>query len=560
MPQTESLRHDLSETAELLGSIRGPDGRELNVTSYGATPAAEPAERDARRSWRYILLPCIAMWTVTFIVSVDATIVAMLLGVISSAFHSSEQASAIGTSFLVCVCCTSPLYGRLCDIVGRKRSLTIALTLFTFGTFLCASARSMNEFLLARTLAGIGGGGLSTITSVIMSHLVPLKSRGMYQGLTNLVYGAGVGLGAPLGGLLNDSIGWRGAFYAQLPFLLLSLAALYLLLEHDESLHFSAEEPLWRRLREVDLLGLVVYSCVPILSVRVLELFSVQMRELSDPSVLVCVGGIVAALVVFFLIERRARMPIMSTKVLSLRSGWASLYANFCLSIGVFAFSYNFPLYLQTVAQMLPSSVGARMVPASLCIGIGSFSAGLYMRHRGRYYKYNLACSLLMLVACVPSAWYLTNPSTVWPFVFTVPMTFGHAGVLTCTLISLIHVVDKPSISVATGMSYQFRTLGQLLGVAVSGVLLQLVLARELRDRILGPGAEELISQIRHESTIIALLPDGLRQEAIAAYAWAIHAVFLFVIACFSVMALCSAWIEDKPLNDEHVQHEQPRE
>ena len=78
----------------------------------------------------------------------------------------------------------------------------------------------MDEFLVARALAGLGGGGLNTLTSVIMSGLVPLKSRGIFQGLANIVYGLGVGTGAPLGGVLNDTIGWRGAFYIQIPVLL----------------------------------------------------------------------------------------------------------------------------------------------------------------------------------------------------------------------------------------------------------------------------------------------------------------------------------------------------
>lgn len=155
---------------------------------------------------------CIALWVPVFVSSLDGTIVATLVGSISSSFNKSEQSAWLGTSYLLSVCCFTPIYGRLCDAMGRKYTMLLALFFFTLGTLLCGLSSSMEMLLFSRALAGVGGGGLATCTTTIMSDIIPLRSRGLYQGLTNIIFGLGGGLGGPIGGLLNDTWGWRNAF------------------------------------------------------------------------------------------------------------------------------------------------------------------------------------------------------------------------------------------------------------------------------------------------------------------------------------------------------------
>lgn len=160
-----------------------------------------------------VLVPCcIAVWVPVLVASLDSTIVATLVGSVSSSFNKSEQSAWLGTSYLLSVCCFTPIYGRLCDVMGRRGALLLALFFFSLGTLLCGLATSMEMLIAARALAGIGGGGLTTCTSTILSDLIPLRNRGLYQGLTNIIYGLGSGLGGPVGGVLNDTWGWRNAF------------------------------------------------------------------------------------------------------------------------------------------------------------------------------------------------------------------------------------------------------------------------------------------------------------------------------------------------------------
>jgi MFS family permease len=102
-----------------------------------------------------------------------------------------------------------PLYGKLSDIFGRKEALLFAYAVFGIGCLFCGLARSMNELIGARAFAGIGGGGMTTVVTILMSDIVPLRKRGTWQGYINIIYATGASMGAPLGGLFADNIGWR---------------------------------------------------------------------------------------------------------------------------------------------------------------------------------------------------------------------------------------------------------------------------------------------------------------------------------------------------------------
>lgn len=117
-----------------------------------------------------------------------------------------------GTAYLWSNVSFTPLYGRLSDLIGRKSAFLQATTLFSLGTLFCGLAPSLPVLALARFVAGMGGGGIGTVSSVIMADMFSPAERGFYQGLSFAVFGLGMGLGGPLGGALTQWFGWRAAF------------------------------------------------------------------------------------------------------------------------------------------------------------------------------------------------------------------------------------------------------------------------------------------------------------------------------------------------------------
>lgn len=143
---------------------------------------------------------------------IDATVVATLSGPIAASFHSGTLFSWIASGYLIANAAIQPLSGKLTDIYGRRAGLIFASTFFAAGTLICGLATSGGMMILGRVVAGAGGGCLNTISTFVASDLVPLRKRGVWQGMGNIVYGSGMGLGGVFGGFVHDRLGWRYAF------------------------------------------------------------------------------------------------------------------------------------------------------------------------------------------------------------------------------------------------------------------------------------------------------------------------------------------------------------
>ncbi|KAG8955271.1 hypothetical protein FRC03_011231 [Tulasnella sp. 419] len=182
-----------------------------NEQSYQSTSCASLSsiaplhDKRSRSEFTWVL---IAIWSGVFLSALDGTIVAILATSIGSYFDEAHLASYIGTSYLLSSCCFTPLYGRASDILGRKTAFLVALTLFTCGTALCGIASSMKALIAARAIAGMGGGGVQAVATIATSDIIPLRERGLYHGYANILFATGAGLGGPLGGFINDSLGW----------------------------------------------------------------------------------------------------------------------------------------------------------------------------------------------------------------------------------------------------------------------------------------------------------------------------------------------------------------
>lgn len=117
-------------------------------------------------------------------------------------------------SYLLTLTSFQPLYGKLCDIFGRKACLLFSYAVFGIGCLGCGLAQSMVQLCLARAVTGIGGAGMSSVVSIVLTDLVPLRDRGLWQGYLNVIFVLGMSGGAPLGGIIADTVGWRWCVFS----------------------------------------------------------------------------------------------------------------------------------------------------------------------------------------------------------------------------------------------------------------------------------------------------------------------------------------------------------
>lgn len=176
-----------NERTRLLNTSQQP----YSTPEPGSDAHPKPHHNLAGLSPLKFRIVCISLWSCTFLASFDSTVVATLLSPIGSYFHASNQASWLGTAYLLSLCCFTPMYGRFSDLSRRVAFMT-ALFCFTLGTALCGVAPSMYTLIGARCVAGIGGGGIPSVSTIIMTDLVDLRHRGLYQvSLTRFAMGSG---------------------------------------------------------------------------------------------------------------------------------------------------------------------------------------------------------------------------------------------------------------------------------------------------------------------------------------------------------------------------------
>ncbi|KAG9317195.1 vacuolar amino acid permease [Chiua virens] len=515
------------------------------------------------------------LWSAVFLGALDGTVVATLVSPIGSYFNKSEQSSYLGTSYLLSADYLTFWDGRaqcfsLCLYSVRAQisfGIQLSLSISGSGTIACGLAPSMETLILARAIAGMGGGGVMTglwmarfhsfqqahlfqVTSVAITDLVPLKHRGLYQGMTNILYGLGSGLGGPIGGWINDTWGWRAAFVLQAPLLLISfvLVALKVNIKLPDTV---ANESMSSKLSRLDFLG----SSTLVVSVAsMLSAFSIKTTEelpWSHPLIwgLFVLSGISG--VAFVYVEARwAPYPVMPLRLVTQRTPLAVSLANFLASMTAFSMLYNVPLYFSAVRLSSSTNAGKRNnVPLSIA----------WMRRTGKLYSITLGSAALCVLASVLVASWSEKTSTQHLWLDIVPQGFGMASLITTTLVAMIATVHKEDMAVATGITYLFRTTGQVLGVSLSGALVQSILFHQLTKRITGPGSSDTngIVAYRHSISSIPDLSPSLQKVAIESYATALRVVFISQVAINVLVFIACIPIEERPLAETQQEQEE---
>ncbi|KAI0823832.1 vacuolar amino acid permease [Trametes gibbosa] len=502
------------------------------------------------RRTRYGILA--GIWAATFLSVCSPTLVATLLPSISSEFNKAHQASWLGTAYLLATCTFTPLYGRLCNVMGRRGANQLAVFFAGLGTVACGFSPNMEMLIAARFLGGLGGGGTFTTATIITSDMYSLRNRGLTQGVAAVFSSAGMGLGGPLGGFIADRLGWRWAFLIQLPVFLISFILTSINLRYVTPGRSKSTKEVLKRIDYGGSAALLtsVLSILVWLSMR----FSEE-HPWSSPTVYVPFTlAIVFALTFVYVELRVAPEPILAPFLLREKIPVLVGVSNFLVATCNFTVMYNFPTWFQTVALTSASEAGAHLIPNGISVSCGSLFAGWMMHRTGRYRRLNLIFGLFPFVATVLLSFMKEDSPPIQQWLSILPMGFGNAVVLQTMLIALLAHLPADAMAVGTGFGQLFRGIGQVGGVAISAALFQTILTSELRSRIHGPDSETIINQIRHSSTLVARLPPDLQRAARDSYARSLRAVFIL-----AAVATLLAYIVRLPIPDQTLDQPRPR-
>ncbi|KAK0229165.1 major facilitator superfamily domain-containing protein [Armillaria nabsnona] len=502
-------------------------------------------------STRYGILA--GIWAATFLSSLNLTLVPTMLPSISSSFHKSHQASWLGTSYLLATCTFTPLYGRLCNVMGRRGANQLAVLFAALGTLACGLSTNMETLIIARFISGVGGGGIFTTSTIVISDMYSLRSRGLTQGVASVFNGLGMGLGGPIGGLVTDWLGWRWAFLIQVPFFAVSFVLTSYNLRYVTSGRGKSTKDILKRIDYAGSLSLLISvgSCLFFLSTRYNAIL-----PWSDPTVIVPLILSITFFITFIIVELRvAREPVLAPFLLKQRIPVLVGCSNFLVALCNFSITFFFPMWFQTVLLTSASTAGLHLAPNSLSMSTGSIFAGWMMHRTGKYKTINLICGLFPFIATVLILQMKEDSGPIQSWLSIIPLGFGNAVVLQTMLIALLAHLPESHMAVGTGFGQVFRGIGQVGGVAISSAIFQTKLDGELRKRIDGPDAERWVKSIRQSARLIHELPPDLQRKARDSYSASLKAVFMFSACCTLLAYLVRLPIPEKDLDSRPKSH-----
>jgi EmrB/QacA subfamily drug resistance transporter len=396
-----------------------------------------------------------------FLGALESTVVSTAMPRVVASLGGLEMYSWVFSGFLLTSTVTMPLWGRLSDLLGRRRVFLAGLALFLAGTALSGLSRTMTELIVFRMLQGLGAGSLMTIGMTIIGELFRLERRAKMQGAISGVWGLASLAGPLIGGLLTDHVSWRWVFYINLPFGLVAMALIAVAL---------ADGPRDGRRPAIDYAGVALFAtAVTGLLVGVLE--AGRVGAWTGPGVLGALALAAAALVAFLAVERRAAEPIVPLRLLGNRMVLAAALTGFLAGMAMFGAISYVPLYLQVVSGMSATAAGVVLIPFVFgWVVMSATSARLVLRIGYRVVV--LTGMVCLTIGFVLLSRWSTSLTQAAAMRDALVGGIGMGLTMVPMLIAVQSAVARADLGAATSMIQFFRTIGGAIGLSVMGTVM----------------------------------------------------------------------------------------
>ncbi|MEU8275471.1 MFS transporter [Microbispora bryophytorum] len=475
-----------------------------------------------------------------FVAILSSTVVSNALPTITADLHANETTYTwVITATLLATTVSTPIWGKLADLMSKKILIQLGLTVYVIGSAIAGLSQNPTMLIAARVIQGLGAGGLTALTQVIMAAMISPRERGRYSGYLGAVFAVAT-IGGPLvGGLIVDTswLGWRWCFYVGVPFAVLSLIVL------QKTLHL----PVLKRNVRIDWGGAtLITAAVSLLLIWVS--FAGNKYDWLSWQTGAMVGGAVVLAVLFLVVESKVSEPIVPLRLFRTRTVSLSVVASVLVGVAMFGGTTFLSQYFQLARGETPTVAGLMTLPMILGLAISSTVSGQIITRTGHWKVFLVSGTFFLTAgfALMGTLRYDTDYWLVAIFMFCVGIGIGMSQ--QNLVLAVQNQVRAEDLGAGSSVVSFFRSLGGAIGVSALGALMGDRVKHYLEDALAALGVHGGTGQESGAIPKLSALPAPIRTAVESAYGHGIGDLFLYA-APLSLLALIAVlFIKEVPL------------